>query len=190
MSAPVSDRTGGAPPGRTTRAGRTALVVCGIAAVAVGVVLLFNPTAAARTLALLVGLALVLGGLLEVSAALAGGRSGWGVLLGLVLVVGGVIAAVWPGITLWSLAVITGIALLVHGVARLALAVAVRRETPGWGWLAVAGLLNAVVGVLALAWPEATVLVLSVLFGAQVLVFGGLLLVTAALLPRPVPAGR
>jgi uncharacterized membrane protein HdeD (DUF308 family) len=54
-----------------------------------------------------------------------------------------------------------------------------RSEVPGWGWLALAGVFNIVVGILALAWPEATVLVLSLLLGAQVIVFGLFLLVAA-----------
>ncbi|MCW2533066.1 MAG: putative rane protein HdeD, family, partial [Blastococcus sp.] len=41
------------------------------------------------------------------------------------------------------------------------------------------GAFNILVGVLALAWPEATVLVLSLILGAQVLVFGLFLLVAA-----------
>jgi uncharacterized membrane protein HdeD (DUF308 family) len=59
------------------------------------------------------------------------------------------------------------------------LAFAVRREIATWGWLALAGVLNIVVGILALAWPQATVLVLSLLLGAQILVFGVVLLIAA-----------
>jgi uncharacterized membrane protein HdeD (DUF308 family) len=50
-------------------------------------------------------------------------------------------------------------------------------RSPGGGWLALAGAFNVVVvGVLALSWPEATVAVLSVILGAQIVVFGLLLL--------------
>jgi uncharacterized membrane protein HdeD (DUF308 family) len=80
---------------------------------------------------------------------------------------------------LWTLAVLTGLSLIVQGIARTALAFAGRAEIPGWGWVAVAGAFNIVVGILALAWPEATVLVLSLLLGAQIIVFGLFLLVAA-----------
>jgi uncharacterized membrane protein HdeD (DUF308 family) len=189
MSTGISDRDHGAPPEQSSRLGRTALFVCGGLAFVVGVVLLFNPTAAARTLALLIGLALFLGGCLELAGTAATGRRWGSVLLGLILVVGGLVAAFWPGITLWTLAVITGISLIVHGAARVALAVMARREIPGWGWLALAGALNLVVGVAALAWPEVTVFVLSLLLGFQILLFGGVLLVAAFLTPKPVRSG-
>jgi uncharacterized membrane protein HdeD (DUF308 family) len=94
-------------------------------------------------------------------------------------VIGGLATAFWPGATLWTLAVLTGLSLLVHGIVRVALAFVGRAEIPGWGWFALAGAFNILVGVLALAWPEATVLVLSLILGAQVLVFGLFLLVAA-----------
>jgi uncharacterized membrane protein HdeD (DUF308 family) len=153
--------------------------VFGIGAVVVGGVLLFNPFVAARTLALLVGLALVVGGCLEISLGWNSDRRAMAVLPGVVLVVGGLLAAFWPGATLWTLAVLTGVSLLVQGVGRTVLAFADRADIPGWGWLALAGAVNIIVGILALAWPQATVLVLSVILGAQILVFGVLLLVAA-----------
>jgi uncharacterized membrane protein HdeD (DUF308 family) len=42
----------------------------------------------------------------------------------------------------------------------------------GWGWLLFGGALSVVVGLLALAWPDATILVLGVLLGVRMLFFG------------------
>jgi uncharacterized membrane protein HdeD (DUF308 family) len=188
MSTAVPPRSATTPAEKAVRLGRIGLVVLGIAALVLGVVLLFNPDVAARTLALLIGLGLVLGGCLELAGreATGSGRAG-SVVLGTILVVGGLVAAFWPGVTLWALAVVTGISLLLHGVGRVFLAFSVRREVRTWGWLAVAGAVNVVVGLLALAWPEATVLVLSLLLGVQVLAFGGFLIGAAFLLA---PADR
>ena len=57
-------------------------------------------------------------------------------------------------------------------------AVVARDEIPGWGWLVALGAVNVLVGVLAIVWPQATVLVLCIVFGVQVL-FLGLALVVA-----------
>jgi uncharacterized membrane protein HdeD (DUF308 family) len=179
MSAHASAPYSGAPADKHTGMGRVGVAVFGILAVVVGGILLFNPFAAARTLALFVGLALFLGGCLELAVAWDSDRRALAVLPGVVLVIGGLLAVFWPGITLWTLAVLTGLALCIQGIGRMVLAFAGRAEIPGWGWLAAAGALNVVVGVLALVWPEATVLVLSLLLGAQILVFGVLLLVAA-----------
>jgi uncharacterized membrane protein HdeD (DUF308 family) len=164
------------------------MIVFGVVAVGVGIFLLFNPFAAVRTLALLLGLSLVIGGCLEIVSGWDSRRRASSLLLGAVLVVGGVLAAFWPEVTVWTLAVLTGVSLLVHGIARIAIAVVARSEVSGWGWLALAGAVNVVVGIFALAWPEATVLVLSIFLGLQVLLFGVLVLVAAFAGSRPTPA--
>ena len=175
MAANVSSPYVGAPPARHTGL-RVAVGVLGLAALVVGIVLLVHPVTAAHALALLVGLAFVVAGLLEVAVGWTSGRRIATLVLGALLVVAGILAAAWPGATLWTLVLITGLSLVVHGIARIALAVVARAETPGWGWLATAGAVNVLVGVLAVAWPEATVFVLSLVLGIQVAVFGLVLL--------------
>ncbi|MGY1746950.1 HdeD family acid-resistance protein [Blastococcus sp. SYSU D00695] len=181
MTASVSDPYAGASPSKHTGA-RLAVAALGLATVVLGVVLLFNPVKAANTLALLIGLALVLGGLLEIAHGWDSRSRAGSVLLGGILVVGGIVAVAWPDSTLRVLAVVAGISLMAHGVGRFVLALVARRQITGWGWLALDGVFGFVVGVLAIAWPEATVLVLSLLLGAQVTVLG-LLVMAAAFLP-------
>lgn len=146
-----------------------AFLALGAVAAVLGLILMLDLFAAVTTLALLVALGLVVTGLDELVSA---GRyhSTLGVVAGAVLVIGGLVAAVWPGITLWALAFVTGVALVVSGAARIAGALALRVE--GWGWLLFGGILSLVVGALALAWPEATILVLGLLLGVRMLLFG------------------
>jgi uncharacterized membrane protein HdeD (DUF308 family) len=164
---------------------RVAVGLLGVITLVLGIALLFNPVAAAHTLALLLGLAFVVGGLLEIAAGWDTGQRRWASFaLGAVLVIGGVLAAVWPGVTLVTLAWITGLSLIIHGGARIGLAVVVRHETSSWGWLVLAGAVNVLIGVVAIAWPEATVRVLSLVLGLQVTVFGLVLLAAAFVHPR------
>jgi uncharacterized membrane protein HdeD (DUF308 family) len=181
MTADVSSSYPGATPARYSAAARMGVAVLGAAAVVVGIVLTLNPAAAVRTLGLLLGLALVIAGCLEIAVSWDAHHRVAGIVLGAVLIVGGLLAAFWPGVTVWTLAVLTGLSLILHGIGRLVLAFVARAEIPGWGWLALAGAANVVVGILALAWPEATVLVLCLLLGIQVVVFGVLLLISAFL---------
>jgi uncharacterized membrane protein HdeD (DUF308 family) len=183
MTANGSSASSGVTPSRHTGT-RVAVGLLGVAALVVGVVLLFNPVAAARTLALLLGLAFIIGGLLEIAVGWDAEKRRWASFaLGAVLVIGGVLAVVWPGVTLLTLAWITGLSLIVHGAARVGLAVVARHETSSWGWLALAGAVNLLLGVVAIAWPQATVLVLSLVLGAQIAAFGVLLLAAAFLHP-------
>jgi uncharacterized membrane protein HdeD (DUF308 family) len=170
---------------------RVAVGLLGVAAVVVGVVLLFEPVAAARTLALLLGLSLVIGGLLEIAVGWdAPRRRGIAIALGAVLVIGGLLAVAWPGVTLFALALVTGVSLIVHGAGRVGTALLERDEVPGWGWLVLAGGVNVVVGVVAVVWPQATVLVLSLVLGAQIAAFGVLLLAFAFRRPDPLLSGQ
>ena len=174
----------GAPPVRHSGAARAVVAVLGAAAVLLGIFLLFNPFAAARTLALLFGLAMVISGALELAVGWDSDRRWPSVVMGGVLIVGGVLAAVWPGVTLWTLALIVGLSLLLHGGARLFLAFSADGPRGERGVLGLVGAFNILVGILALVWPEATVLVLSLIFGAQVLVFGILVVVAALWRPK------
>jgi uncharacterized membrane protein HdeD (DUF308 family) len=141
----------------------------GVLSIVVGGLLLFDLFAAVRTVALLAALGLVLTGASELVSA---GRyhSTLGLVAGAVLVLAGVAAAAWPGITLWVLAVLAGAGLVVSGAARVVGAVMLRVE--GWGWLLVGGAASMVVGLAALAWPDATILALGILLGARMALFG------------------
>ncbi len=179
MTANVSSSYADAAPAHHTGT-RVAIGLLGVATLLLGVVLLFDPVAAARTLALLLGLAFVVGGLLEIASGWDAEKRRWASFaLGAVLVVGGVLAVLWPGVTLLTLAWITGLSLIVHGAARIGLAVVARHETASWGWFALAGAVNLLLGVVAVAWPQATVRVLSLVLGLQVTVFGLVLLAAA-----------
>jgi uncharacterized membrane protein HdeD (DUF308 family) len=184
MTADVSGTYSEAPPAKRGAGARTAAGIFGVVAVLLGGYLLLHPYEAARTLALIIGLALVVGGCFEIGVAWDAQRRALAVLPGVVLVVGGIATAFWPDVTLWTVAVLTGLSLILDGVGRIALAVAGRAGVPAWRWFALAGALNVVVGVMAIAWPEATVIVLSVLLGLQIVFFGLVLTVAALAGPR------
>jgi uncharacterized membrane protein HdeD (DUF308 family) len=186
-SAPTPHAAGAGPAKHTGI--RVVVGILGLAALVIGVILLFHPYAAARTLALFVGLALILGGLMEAVLAWDAERRVGSMIVGAVLVIGGLLAAFWPGVTLATVAVIAGLSLILHGIGRIWFAIAARREMDGWGWLAVAGGVNIVIGVLALVWPQATVLVLSVIFGLQIIAFGLLLIASAFWRPEVLSRG-
>jgi uncharacterized membrane protein HdeD (DUF308 family) len=97
---------------------------------------------------------------------------GWLVVRGVVAVLFGLLAVVWPGLTLVALALLFGAYALVDGVGMLVEAFR-GRDATGWrvGYL-IAGLFGVVAGLLTLAWPGITALVLVVLIGAWAIVTG------------------
>ena len=99
------------------------IVALGIALIVIGVLLLVNTDAAEFTLALLVAIALFLAGADEIVEA-PRHRTRWpSYVLAAIWIAAGVIALVWPEVTLWALAFVVGLGFFVGGVAE-----AVRRH--------------------------------------------------------------
>src|SRR5207248_3937769 len=83
---------------------------------------------------------------------------GWWLLLlrGIAAVVFGVLAFIWPGLTLLTLVILYGAFAIVDGV--LALAAVFGRtgpDVPKW-WLVLTGVLDIGAGLIALFWPGIT----------------------------------
>jgi uncharacterized membrane protein HdeD (DUF308 family) len=85
----------------------------------------------------------------------------WWLLLlrGICAIVFGVLAFVWPGLTLLTLVIFYGAFVLVDGVLALAAAVMGGAPAPRW-WLAIVGIAGVVAGALTFFWPGITALVL------------------------------
>ena len=144
-------------------------LLLGVVSAVLGVLLMLDLFTAVRTVALLAAFGLIVTGLGELISA-GRYRSALGMTAGVALLVAGVLAALWPDITLWVLAVVAGIGLIVSGAVRIIGALALRVE--GWGWLLAGGVLSVVVGFLAIAWTDVTVLALGLLLGIRMLLFG------------------
>jgi uncharacterized membrane protein HdeD (DUF308 family) len=144
-------------------------LIVGIASVVLGAILLFDLVVAVRTLALFIAFGLIFSGVEELLG-FSRYRRAWSVAAGILLIVAGFVAMFWPGITLWALAVITGLGLIVSGAIRVTAALIDRPA--GWGWLLAGGLVSLVVGGMALVWPDVTVLALALLLGIRMIVFG------------------
>ena len=105
-------------------------------------------------------------------------------LRGLVAVVFGVLAFVWPGATLIALVWLFGAFATVNGVLSLVLAAKTPKGYPRVGSLVVGGLLGIVAGLLALLIPGITALGLLILIAAWAIATGVMELVAAVRLRR------
>jgi uncharacterized membrane protein HdeD (DUF308 family) len=132
-----------------------------------GVWMLANLFESVVVLAWLVGISLIVGGVVEVLA-LGGrqalGRVAW--LAGGLSVLAGVVVLAWPDITLWVLAVLAGVTLVVAGAVRVVLALA-NRDQPDWSLDLGLGGCGIALGAVVLAWPSATLVVLAVSLGIR-----------------------
>jgi uncharacterized membrane protein HdeD (DUF308 family)/alpha-beta hydrolase superfamily lysophospholipase len=99
----------------------------------------------------------------------------------------GVLVLVWAGITIHALAIVAGISMVLGGLGRLA--TAIRTRGADRAVAALTGFASVAFGALALSWPDVTVLVLALLFGARTVIFG-LQQIAAAVSQRPHGGGR
>lgn len=96
----------------------------------------------------------------------------WLVLLrGIVSVLFGIVAFIWPGLTLFTLVLFYGAFALVDGVIALVSAFGKHEGAPTW-WLILVGIAGIGAGVITFLWPGLTALVLVIFIGAWALVHG------------------
>jgi uncharacterized membrane protein HdeD (DUF308 family) len=106
-------------------------------------------------------------------------RNWWLILLrGVLSIAFGVLAFVWPGITLFTLVILYGAFAFVDGVVSLVAAVRGGTPAPRW-WLALVGVFGIAAGLLTLFWPQITALVLLLFIAAWAIVTGILEIVGA-----------
>ncbi|HEY3010359.1 MAG TPA: HdeD family acid-resistance protein [Micromonosporaceae bacterium] len=111
-------------------------------------------------------------------------RYWWMVALrGAVAVLFGLVALIWPDVTLLALIVLFGAYALVDGVFALFAAFGPNAEGRRF-WLAVQGIAGIAIGVITFAWPGVTTLVLLALIAAWAIVTGILQIIAAIRLRR------
>jgi uncharacterized membrane protein HdeD (DUF308 family) len=96
-------------------------------------------------------------------------------LRGVLGIIFGCIALIFPGPTMLSLVIVFSAYMLVDGVAGIVSAVRAARRNDRWGLLAFEGALNIAVGILAFLWPGITVLAFVLLIAAWAIVSGALM---------------
>lgn len=148
-------------------------IALGFVTAVIGLVLMFNLFTAVRTLAFVVAFGLIFSGINDLIRAGDGENKVFGILIGALSIITGVVAAGLPGLTLWYLALVVGIGFIVTGAFRL-IAAFMNTSFKGWGWLAAWGAATVILGILAVAWPGATVLVLAILLGVRLFVAGAM----------------
>ena len=152
-------------------------LIVGIVSVVIGAILVLDLVVAVETLALFVAFGLIFTGVEELLGSSRYGHRTMAIVGGIALIVAGIVALSWPSITLWALAVVTALGLIVAGAVRITAALMDREE--GWAWLFVGGLVTLLIGIMAIGWPDVTVLVLALLLGIRLIVFGAVEIASA-----------
>jgi uncharacterized membrane protein HdeD (DUF308 family) len=100
-------------------------------------------------------------------------------LRGVVGILFGIVALLFPGSTMLSLVILFSAYMLVDGAFAIASAVRAARRHERWGWLTLEGIVNIITGILAFLWPGLTILAFVLLIAAWAIVSGALMLAAA-----------
>jgi uncharacterized membrane protein HdeD (DUF308 family) len=147
-----------------------ARLLLGVACVVVGGALTLRPFTSLNVLVVFVAASFVASGLGELATQRSAKSRSLAIATGLGWIAGGVLVLAWAGITIHALAIVAGISLVLGGLARIGRAVRARAED---GLIAVlSGVANVIFGVLALSWPDLTVLALALLVGPSTMIVG------------------
>jgi uncharacterized membrane protein HdeD (DUF308 family) len=164
------ENTSAHPTAEPTRSWKTVLAL-GVLTTIVGIVLVLNLAVTALVITLLVGVTLIIAGIERIISSGRARHRILAIVIGVVGIILGVIAISAPGITLVAVAFAVGIGFLVSGAVGELLGLQTS-QTKGRTWLLLTAVLDIVIGVLALALPGPTILVLCLVFGIRAIIAG------------------
>jgi uncharacterized membrane protein HdeD (DUF308 family) len=169
-----------------------ALALRGLAAIVFGLLAFILPGITLTALILLFSAYMLVDGVFAIVAAVRAEErdTRWWLLLaeGVLGVLAGIVAFVWPGLTALALLFLVAAWSIITGILQIVGAIRLRREIEGEWALILGGLLSVIFGVLLAVLPGPGILALLWLIGAYALVSGVLLIILAFRVrnePRP-----
>jgi len=158
------------------------IIVLGVVTVAAGFLSLVMPWASGVGVTIVVGFAMVIGGVARLVGAFSAGSFGRGTpafIGGALTLLAGVILVARPGFGLATLTLMLGAYLLVDGIFGAVLAFQIRPEK-GWGWMLFGAAMAFLLGILLLKeWPLSGLWAIGTLVGIN-LVFAGFAMISIA----------
>ncbi|MGH6804986.1 MAG: HdeD family acid-resistance protein [Methyloceanibacter sp.] len=154
----------------------------GILGILFGLICLLTPGIAIEVFVILFAAYMLVDGVFAIASGIKAARNGerWGLLIleGIVDLAAGLVAVLWPAITLIALIWIVAIWAIVSGALMLGAAFTLKLDHGRW-WLALGGIASVIFGILLVIEPLIGAVVLTLWIGAYALVFGIFLLILA-----------
>jgi uncharacterized membrane protein HdeD (DUF308 family) len=171
----------------------TAALAAAVGMVAAGVLLLVWPKATLTVVAIVIGAALLVAGVLRLADGImargeTGGVRAADVVVGLLAIVAGLYCLKHHSLTILVLALVVGAFWIVYGIGELVTA-ATMGPAPGRGLKIVGGVFSLAAGLVILFWPGISLVLLLTVLGAWLL-FYGVVLAGLALALRSDTRGR
>jgi uncharacterized membrane protein HdeD (DUF308 family) len=157
-----------------------AVALRGVAGIIFGLIALFMPGVTMLSLVIVFSAYALVDGIFAIISAVRAARrhERWGLLVlqGIVSIAAGILAFLWPAITVLAFVLLVAAWSIVSGALLFASSFRLRNDH-GSIWLTIGGLASIIFGLLLLAAPLVGAVVLTWWIGAYALVFGVLLLI-------------
>jgi len=152
-----------------------AVLVGALGLIALGIMLLVWPHASLTVVAILIGAAILVSGIVKLyegftATGESGGMRTAYVVIGLLAVLAGLYCLRHHALSLFIVAFLVGVYFIAHGVADIGIAVSAR--VPGRGLRAVLGVFSLAAGIIMVIWPAITVVLLLTIVAAWLLFYG------------------
>jgi uncharacterized membrane protein HdeD (DUF308 family) len=159
------------------------LLAAAVAILTAGVLLLAWPKATLTIVAILIGAALIVTGLMRLFDGFtaredSGGRRVADVLIGVLAVIAGLYCLRHHALSIAVVAFIVGAFWVLHGLADLSVA-ATSPALPGRGFRAAGAVISLAAGLLVLFWPSITVILLVRILGIWLIIYAVVLVMLA-----------
>jgi uncharacterized membrane protein HdeD (DUF308 family) len=156
----------------------TALIIRGIAAVLFGILVVLWPGISVLALVILFGIYAVIDGVTNIVHYVTRKRrrSVWQLVGGIISVLAGLVAFVWPGITALSLALVIGLWAVMLGVSQIAMAFEVKKTVGSWWLWLITGIITTLFGLFLVILPGPGILSLLGLLSSFAILLGILLI--------------
>lgn len=154
------------------------ILLRGIVAVLLGLISLFSPNSTLVAFVIIFGIYAVIDGVAAIYMAITSRKEqklwSWLLIEGVLSILAGIIALVWPGVTLLVIGFIIGFWAVFLGITQISQAMSLKREGSSvWGWLLAAGIVVLLWGVFVFIFaPGVGLLTVLWVFGIFALVFG------------------
>jgi uncharacterized membrane protein HdeD (DUF308 family) len=159
---------------------KLSLILRGLVALVVGVIALVAPAETIHGLLVLFGIFVIIDGVIAVVGSLAtrDERWGWGIFLGLLGIVLGIVAIRYPQATVLAMMLVIAAWALIGGMFQIYASVVLKSGgVKGWGWVLFGGLISLAIGILFFVNPIAGTATIVLIFGIYLVVLGIALLI-------------
>jgi uncharacterized membrane protein HdeD (DUF308 family) len=151
------------------------VLLCGLGLVALGIMLLVWPAASLNLVAILIGAAVLVAGVVKLfegftASNYSGGMRAGYIAIGLLALLAGIYLLRHHALSLFLVSFVAGVFFIAHGIADIGAAIS--GHTPSRTLRAVLGVVSCAAGIIMLVWPALTLVLLLTIVAAWLMFYG------------------